>query len=245
MTQKIILGIAAVAIVIATPTLAADAAVKAPRAAPPPVPAWTGCYVNGGVGYGMFRQDLHLVNGAGVVITQNQTSGGSGWFGTVGGGCDYQFNNSFVVGAFADYDFMDLHGEQDLIGAGTVGSEKESSAIAAGVRLGFLVTPQILVYLNGGWTSTRFGGVNLNTANGAPTVLSLPAHTFNGGFFGGGTEVAVPSVPGLYWRNEYRYAGYQSADLNFLANGAILPGTFVRESKNVQTITTSLVWKFH
>jgi hypothetical protein len=54
--------------------------------------------------------------------------------------------------------------------------------------------------------------------------------------------VAVAALPGLYWRSEYRYAGYGSADLAFTGS---LTGAFNHESKNVQTITTSLVWKFH
>jgi hypothetical protein len=70
------------------------------------------------------------------------------------------------------------------------------------------------------------------------------AHTFGGGFIGGGTEVAVAAVPGLYWRNEYRFAAYGSADLQFFASGTPT-GTFNHETKTVQTITTSLVWKFH
>jgi hypothetical protein len=48
----------------------------------------------------------------------------------------------------------------------------------------------------------------------------------------------------LYWRNEYRYAGYGSADLQFSVNGVPITA-FNHESKNVQTITTSLIWKFH
>jgi len=40
-------------------------------------------------------------------------------------------------------------------------------------------------------------------------VLSWPAHIFSGGFVGGGTEIAVAAVPGLYWRNEYRLACYR------------------------------------
>jgi hypothetical protein len=56
--------------------------------------------------------------------------------------------------------------------------------------------------------------------------------------------VAVAALPGSYWRNEYRYAGYGSADLQFSVNG--VPTTASNhESKNVQTITTSLIWKFH
>jgi opacity protein-like surface antigen len=43
---------------IATSVMAADMPVKA-RPAPPPAPVynWTGCYIKGGGGYGMWNQD--------------------------------------------------------------------------------------------------------------------------------------------------------------------------------------------
>jgi hypothetical protein len=58
-------------------------------------------------------------------------------------------------------------------------------------------------------------------------------------------NVAVLAVPGLYWRSEYRLAAYRAADLQFFLNGTSDAGVFNHESKNVQTITTPLVWKFH
>jgi outer membrane immunogenic protein len=232
--------------------LAADMGlpVKTPLAAPPPVPVinWTGCYINGGAGYGMYRQDHQLTIPTGTPLaTVDQSAGGSGWLGTVGGGCDYQFSaggwGNWVVGAFADYDFMDLRGNLgEFI---FVGSEKENWAWAAGGRIGYVVTPAILAYFNGGFTSTRFGDVNFNIVDtGAPSGFSLGAQTFNGGFIGGGTEVAITAWPGLFWRSEYRYSSYKGADLTLLLNGGPTVG-IEHETKNVQTITSSLVWKFN
>ncbi len=249
MLNKTISGITAVAALVATPVLAADMAVKAsPRAPLPVATTWTGCYVNGGAGYGLFRQERSEF-APGVFNDEAATAGGSGWLGTLGAGCDYQFSpgggwGNWVVGAFADYDFMDLRGNL-LTDGGRVGTEKESSAAAAGGRIGYLVTPQILTYVNGGFSWTRFDGIAFNSVvTGAASGLTLPSHTFNGGFIGGGTEIAVAAFPGLYWRSEYRLASYRAADLQFFLNGAPT-GQFLHESKNVQTITTSLVWKFH
>src|ERR1700745_4188465 len=155
---------------------------------------------------------------------REQTPGGSGWLGKVGGGCDYQFSpasgwGNWVVGAFADYDFMDLRGHLGTVAGAFLGTEKESSAVAAGGRIGYLVTPQILAYINGGWSSTRVDSVSFaNVTDGTASGFALPGHTFSGGFIGGGTEMAVAALPGLYWRNEYRYAGYGSADLQFFVN---------------------------
>ena len=115
--KKLLLGsVAFVALIAANAASAADMAIKAaPRTPVPVATTWTGCYVNGGAGYGFFRQEQHAsVPFVGEVLL-DETAGGSGWLGKIGGGCDYQFSpasgcGNWVVGAFADYDFMDLRG---------------------------------------------------------------------------------------------------------------------------------------
>jgi outer membrane immunogenic protein len=244
---------AAIAALIATPALSADLAVKAPTPLPPPVPIlnWTGCYANAGAGYGMYNQD-HTLQYEGVpYYSANQTAGGRGWLGLVGVGCDYQFSmgswGNWVVGVFGDYDFMDLHGNFSEISDpfSLAGQEKENSAWAVGGRIGYLVTPAILAYWNGGFTSTRFGGVNGVSFAGTPSILSVGSQTFDGGFIGGGTEIAVQWWPGLFWRSEYRYSSYQSKDVQAFDEGIAYPTFVEHENKNVQTITSSLVWKFN
>ena len=93
--------------------------------------------------------------------------------------------------------------------------------------------------MNGGWTSTRFAEVHFPGG-----VFSLPAQTYSGGFIGGGAEFAVAAVPGLYWRNEYRLFSNQPDNLPLFVNG-IAVNVFGHQSATVQTITTSLVWKFY
>ena len=233
MLNKTIFGIASIAALMATPVLAADMPVKAsPRA--PVVTTWTGCYVNGDVGYGVNNQDHFGFNATGA--NPNETNGGRGYLGRIGGGCDYQFTpgsgwGNWVVGALADFDLMDLHGGFFDEAVGLTAPSREIWAAGLGARLGFLVAPQILTYVNGGYTPTRYDNVNF-----PGTTVSLPGQTFNGGFNGGGTEVAVAAVPGLYWRNEYRLSSYRATNLQFSRAG---------KRANVQTITTSLVYKFH
>ena len=50
--------------------------------------------------------------------------------------------------------------------------------------------------------------------------LYVGSHTYHGWFIGGGTEIALsglfglPAMPtGLFWRSEYRYSSFNSADL--------------------------------
>ena len=92
--------------------IAADLPTKGPAVAPaplPPVVTWSGCYLTGGVDYGMWNQDNHRI--APGVVEFEHTDGGRGWLGRVGGGCDYQFAQKWVVGVLADYDFANLKGD--------------------------------------------------------------------------------------------------------------------------------------
>ncbi len=65
--KKILLGIAAIAALVATPALAADLALKAPP--PPPPPSWTGFYIglDGGAGFNTQTGNNININPAGVV----------------------------------------------------------------------------------------------------------------------------------------------------------------------------------
>lgn len=236
--------------------LAADLSLKGP----PPAAAlsWTGCYIDGGVGYGMWNQDHYAETSGLVAGSVATTDGGRGWLGRVGAGCDYQVSPSIVVGAFGDYDWMGLNGTSSLDVAGVTtsttlsgiaGNESETGAWSVGARIGYLVTPRLLSYFDGGYTQTTFGQVNYNNAaTGAATGLSLPATTYKGWFIGGGTEYAFTWLPinGLFWRTEYRYAQYQNADVSSFVTATGAPTGFgQRESPQVQTVTTSLVWRFN
>ena len=170
--KKLLLAAVAVVVLAAGPAVAADLGRKAPAYIPPPAPpppTFTGCYVDGGVGYGLWNID-HSTLSNGQQSTTETTSGGRGWLGKVGGGCDYQFGGggfwgNWVVGAFADYDFMDLHKNfsiPDLGFNGVAGEEKQKDAWAVGGRIGYLVTPTVFTYWNGGYTETRFDGINLS-----------------------------------------------------------------------------------
>jgi outer membrane immunogenic protein len=58
--KKVLFGsVAVVALIAANAASAADMAIKAAPRGPAPVATWTGCYVNGGAGYGLFRQEQH------------------------------------------------------------------------------------------------------------------------------------------------------------------------------------------
>jgi outer membrane immunogenic protein len=248
-----------VALALAAPSaLAADLSLPVkPMSAPPPPPVanWTGCYVNGGGGYGMWNQDSYFETFPApfVPLAANATNGGRGWFGVVGGGCDYQlsvFGAGLVIGAFGDADFMHLHGDFSPSSSTVVGDENERWAWAAGARIGYLVTPTVLTYFNGGYTQTRFDQINFSfsAAPATPSPFVIPGHNYRGWFIGGGMEFAltVLPIPGFFWRNEYRYSSYQSADLEILATPPVPPTGLAQHMRNqVQTLATELVYKLN
>ena len=180
----------------------------------------------------MVSGPLHNPCSDGCVDHTDHDRGGNGWFGVGGGGCDYQFKHSdtwdVVIGAFGDYDFMNIKGS--LAGPFSTafsGNENERSAWSAGARAGLLVTPTLLTYVNGGYTQTSFDQVNFANAAGVG-AFSLSSNTYNGWFLGGGTEYAVTwlPIPGLFWRNEYRYSSYSNANVGIVATATSAPTAF-------------------
>lgn len=239
---------------VAGSAMAADMSVKAPiMKAPPPVAySWTGCYLDAGVGYGMWNQD-HSTTFIGGLTSVENTGGGRGWLGRFGAGCDYQVSSSWVIGVFGDYDWMNLKGSMVplLVNARTglpsLSDEKETSAWAVGARIGYLIAPMVLTYVDGGWTETHFDQMNQMTSFGVPTGFSFADHTYHGWFLGSGFEYNFTwlPIPGLFLRTEYRYASYQKDDLVLVNLAGLSTGDVLHASKQVQTITTSLVWRFN
>lgn len=124
----------AIAAMTATPALAVDLPVKAYTKAPVANSAngWTGFYLFGGFGYGMWADDQQTIyEGANFGPSVRR-----GYFGTVGGGYDYQFASKWMAGVFGDARFGDINGTQDWFQGAYFGSTTNRLSYAAGVRLG-------------------------------------------------------------------------------------------------------------
>ena len=230
---------------------------------PPPPPSFTGCWLSGGVGYGLWDQENtdfntfgHVEGGGplGTQLTGAVDSGGRGWLGRVGAGCDYQFsffgNQQWVIGGFADYDWTNLHGQVAEPWFGDVGNENMNNQWAVGGRIGWVPFPNLMTFVSGGYTQANFSGT-VFTAQfipdlGVPTGVTRDGATHHGWFIGGGEEYAFTwlPVPGLFWKTEYRLSEF---DHNLVAvRFADGTGAYGVDSKTwVQTITTSLVWRFN
>jgi outer membrane immunogenic protein len=226
--------------------MAADMPVKAPiMKAMAPVYNWTGCYIGGGGGYGMWNQETFMESDPGhIASTETVTIGGRGWFGTATLGCDYQVSSSIVIGAYGDGDFGDIKGQISPPGLGSATTESEKRAWAAGGRIGWLVTPTVLTYFSGGYTQAHFDPIELAATQGS-AAFTIAGNTYHGWFLGSGFDYAISILPsGFFLRSEYRYSTYQAADVPLFSVGVPQPEEF-NSKKWVQTVRTELTYRFN
>jgi outer membrane immunogenic protein len=253
--KKLVLALTAVAAFTGS-AMAADMAPRTYSKAPAPMavaPSWTGFYIFGGAGGGIWAADTTTQNtltGA-CILCSNQRQGGSGWYGTVGAGYDWQVNQSWVIGVLADGQFGGIKGTIQDQTAIISASEKNKDAYAAGVRVGYLVAPNVLSYVNAGYSGSDWSSTSFLASNtGAATALHSNSFSLNGWFIGGGVEnnlnIFGIAAPGWFMKTEYRTAFYNTKNISELVNGTnALAGTDITFKPWVTTISTSLVYRFN
>jgi outer membrane immunogenic protein len=137
---------------IATSAMAADMPVKArPAPAPAPVYLWTGCYIGGNVGWA--QESVRFDDSDGFDDGRLSKSGFAG-----GGqvGCDYQFASNWVFGVQGMIDATDIKRRRVSIVDPDLSFEHDARWFATiTARLGFLVTPSMLLYAKGGWGTVK------------------------------------------------------------------------------------------
>jgi len=250
--KKLVLALVATA-ALAGSASAADLAARPYTKAPMMAPAysWTGFYIFGGIGGGLWDSDTTIrdsVTGTNI-LGVNQKQGGDGWFGTVGAGYDWQFGGSWVAGILADGQFGSLKGTIQDQGNFTAGREKLRDTWAVGGRIGYLVAPNVLSYVNAGYSGSEWSGSSMTSLfAGVPGVVTTPSFHRDGWFVGGGVENNLDifgiSAPGWFMKTEYRSAFYNRVTLPETFAGAPL-GSAVTFKPFVQTISTSLVYRFN
>ncbi|MET0436176.1 MAG: porin family protein [Devosia sp.] len=236
--------------------LAARPYTKAPMA-PAPTYSWTGFYIFGGGGGGIWSANggVDVTATGACIICTNTRTGGDGWFGTVGAGYDWQ-SAGWVFGIFGDGTFGSLKGNigdasslNALVPA--VGTVKMETAWAAGARVGYLVAPNVLSYVNGGYTGTYWSGSTLlSSFTGTPTGFHTDGFNTQGWFVGGGVEnnlnIFGINAPGWFMKTEYRAAYLDRKNLQERVDGTGAPtGINITFKPFVQTISTSLVYRFN
>ena len=254
--KKLVVALSAMAAFTGS-ALAADMAPRTYSKAPPPpvaVASWTGCYIAGGGGYGLWNQENTTYDARvapAVQLTATTTAGGRGYFGTVGAGCDYQMPLgawNLVVGVFGDYDFASMKGRVSEPWFGAYGTEKLDSQWSVGGRVGVLVTPGLLGYISAGYTEAHFNPITTFSAFApfAATGAYIPGQTYKGYFIGAGDEYALSFLPGLFWKTEYRFSDLDTRTNNItLVTTNAATGFQVDSHKYVHTVRSELVYRFN
>ena len=182
---------------------AADVVSEEPPAPAPvaelPVASWAGPYAGLSVGYG-FSGHAKVHDGGPDIKTK-------GFVGGVFGGYQWQQEN-FVYGAEADLGYNGVKGDSG--GVNSKGSFEGSLR----ARLGYAVTPEILLYGTG-------GGALKNQKVSVPG--DSDSNTMLGWTAGVGTDIKI--TDNVFGRVEYRYTDFGSKSFDSV-------GTKVKESDN-------------
>ncbi|MDX8510785.1 outer membrane protein [Mesorhizobium captivum] len=241
--RLLLVGGIAIAGLVPLTALAADLG----TARPAPAAGWSGFYLSAGGGAGWWSADQYTDFGGIPAPGPSAHTTGSGGFGTVGGGFDWQFAPSWVAGAFADVKFGDIRGTISAPFEQYSGTTSNRLSYAAGLRLGVLASPNALVYVNGGYSHADFTGSGLDPTPLVP--LSVAGHHHDGWFVGGGIENSLDftgiASPGWFMKTEYRFADYgrETAQMYVTATGA--PDGAIAFKPTAQTLSISLVYRFN
>jgi outer membrane immunogenic protein len=243
--RQALIAIIGFAVLISTPTLAADIATKAP---PKPVAAphtWTGWYVGVTAGYGFGNTSQSLSNDAGEAnvgppSTHPLPSGlhPDGFVGGVEAGYNYQ-TGSFLAGLDADFSYSGLRQTASAIGPPFIGGTLQTTVTTkldwfgtVRGRLGVLPTNNLLLYGTGGFA---YGDVQTSTIG---VNVAAPPCNGPGGFIycasgktsgisvgwtaGAGLQYALSS----HWmiKAEYLYIDLGKKSVTYPDLDAPLPG---------------------
>jgi outer membrane immunogenic protein len=238
-TLKLIMA-AALSLALGQMALAADlpqrpAYKAAPMLSPVPVYNWTGFYIGGNVGGAWGTLDATDVNTGATVSPNNSGFAGGGQI-----GYDYQIG-PWVIGIRNLFDGTSISGGatiSDPLFSGTINSSLHwFDALTA--RGGYLVQPNVLLYVQGGaaWTSW-----DINAINGSGVqVGEISGGNRTGWTVGGGLEwMFLP-----HWSTflEYNYMGFGTRSATTTACGL---GTCANISakSDLQTVLVGLNYKF-
>jgi len=226
--KKILLGAAALA-AMAAPAFAADIQprpyTKAPAyTAPQVVYNWTGFYIGGHVG-GAFAGNNSL------------QSSDARFMGGVQAGFDYQFAPNWVVGAEAQYSWLNGGNNNGvLFPGGTLVTSNPNQLGSVTGRVGYTWGPALL-YAKGGYAWRDGNGVGV-TVGGVPAGFTTNGNHKDGYTVGGGLEYMF--APNWSAKAEYQY--YDFGKTTFTAGPADITGRNFRNDEH--TVKVGVNYRF-
>ena len=259
------LSAAVLGVIFTQVALAADLPIKAPVAPVAAVPNWTGFYFGGAVGARWANNDWRSSDLFPTFGPTPQVGNTSGAMASAGArfsayaGYNWQFAPTWIAGIEADIGWANNSKTANPL-PGTnntaaplglpIGTVKETWDGSLRGRLGYLVTPDTLLYGTGGvaWQHVRLSAYC--PTNGAVVFFCfLPQNeshskTMTGWTVGGGLEMKV-------WGNwlariDYRYADFGTFDqVFFTANPPFFDDRFTAHVKvQTHTVTVGLAYLF-
>jgi outer membrane immunogenic protein len=197
---------------------AADLPIKAPPAAVvAPVSLWTGCYLGGNLG-GSWGSGNITVTGAGGSASRSGSNSGFAGGGQIG--CDYQMG-AVVLGVRNMFDWSNRETTsviQTGALAGNGATLKNNWIDLLTGRLGYAVSPQWLLYFQGG-AAWRQSSLQLFTPGGAQVLKSDTTRT--GWTIGGGAEWRFAPNWSVFLEYDHADFGTRSASFNTVAFGPV------------------------
>src|SRR5712691_11687762 len=230
MKKLLLAGIAAAAF-CGAPALAADMPVKAPayRAAAPYDP-WTGCYIGANAGGGWAHEDGTFLSSGNKFLDSKPN-------GFVGGGqlgCDYQ-SGSWVGGVRGLFDWSDMKDTSPNVFNSTFSDHTRISYFGtATARLGYLVQPNTLLYVNGGFAWARNKHFETDAAG---VVIFTSGNSPVGGTVGAGLEWILAPSWSLFV--EYYYLNFGTKHVD---GSALLTDFSLKQ--NVNAVLVGLNYRF-
>ncbi|WP_045836895.1 outer membrane protein [Hyphomicrobium sp. 99] len=217
---------------------------------------WTGPYLGIGGGYSIATNMLEFsdTDEFGTTVSRNP-EGSQGGFISLSAGYDLQIRPRIVIGAFVDGDFSNLHhsegvhfSDADSLDDETVRNDFKDFIMVGG-RIGYLTTPDTLLFVSGGYANAGLGDTTV-TCN-CTDVLDFPqgriiaGKRLSGAFIGGGIETKIWDALSL--KAEYRYVDLANSNVtNFLdVDPEILETISSRMDPAVQMGRLSLNWRFN
>ncbi|RVB79924.1 MULTISPECIES: outer membrane beta-barrel protein [unclassified Mesorhizobium] len=159
---------------------------------------WSGIYVGFGVGAGA---NVHELSSDFLPGFSLNGIGGEGVYGELTVGYDYMVSPRFLIGGLLDAHVGNIETTLDV--AGLDASIRETYGFDAGLRVGYLFTPNTLGYVLGGYSWQKY---KLDTNAGFEFDWDQ-----SGYFVGAGVETAINSNWTI--KSEYRYTRFGTQNI--------------------------------
>jgi outer membrane immunogenic protein len=270
--KRAVIGLVSVlALAIAAPMGAANAADMAVRAPSPPpmapVPVyfnWTGFYVGANFGGGWANDSITGSSSftSGGATTTSTFSGNNNYSGILGGGqigANYEFPNNWVIGVEADVDGSNLSGSTSNCATNAAGTTVGCSAINTKIndfgtvrgRLGYAAN-NVLFYGTGGWAWGQSSTTSTLTCTiAAGGVCPGGAAPLTGGSASASTTTTNgwAAGAGVEWafnrnwslRVEYLHLQFNGIGENFSSTGTTGAGAFTATSTSSTNSSNDIV----